>query len=151
MAMYLNQEFERSQQDQGSPPGPQQAPLRSQVSSLMNSSPIGRTASGLSPFTSPQGLGSLAPAVLPGLWRRASLPSQVTLQQQMSSLGQAYLPEDSLDSMTQLVPYGGTLNLPGQIEQAQSPRGDNDAPLTCSQSVKLRTERCFDVTIDSTM
>lgn len=79
------------------------------------------------------------------------MASQVTLQQQMSSLGQAYLPEDSLDSMTQLVPYGGTLNLPGQIEQAQSPRGDNDAPLTCSQSVKLRTERCFDVTIDSTM
>ena len=100
--MNLDQELDRSQQDQGSPLGPQQAPLRSQVSSLMNSSPIGRTASGLSPFTSPQGLGSLAPAVLPGLWRRASLPSQVTLQQQMSSLGQAYLPEDSLDSMAQL-------------------------------------------------
>jgi len=81
----------------------------------------------------------------------AYLPSQVTLQQQMSSLGQAYSPENSLDSMTQLVPYGSTLNLPEQIEQAQSPQGDNDAPLTCSQSVKLRTERCFDVTIDSTM
>ncbi|DBB09662.1 TPA: hypothetical protein ACH3X3_001309 [Trebouxia sp. C0006] len=120
--MDLNQEFRQSQQDQGSPPGPQQAPLRSQVSSLMNSSPIGRTASGLSPFTSPQGLGSLAPAVLPGLWRRASLPSQVTLQQQMSSLGQAYLPEDTLDSMAQLVPYGSTINLPGQIEQVQSPQ-----------------------------
>ncbi len=138
--MNLDQELDRSQQDQGSPLGPQQAPLRSQVSSLMNSSPIGRTASGLSPFTSPQGLGSLAPAVLPGLWRRASLPSQVTLQQQMSSLGQAYLPEDTLDSMAQLVPYGSTLNLPGQIEQVQSPQGDIDARLTCCQSVKLRTE-----------
>ena len=138
--MNLNQEFRRSQQDQGSPPGPQQAPLRSQVSSLMNSSSIGRTASGLSPFTSPQGLGSLAPAVLPGLWRRASLPSQVTLQQQMSSLGQAHLPEDTLDSTAQLVPYGSTLNLPGQIEQVQSPQGDIDARLTCCQSVKLRTE-----------
>jgi len=138
--MNLDQELKRSQHDQGSPPGPQQAPLRSQVSSLMNSSPIGRTASGLSPFTSPQGLGSLAPAVLPGLWRRASLPSQVTLQQQMSSLGQAYLPEDTLDSMAQLVPYGSTLNLPGQIEQVQSPQGGIDARLTCCQSVKLRTE-----------
>ena len=137
--MYVDQNLERSQQEQGSPPGPQQAPLRSQVSSLMNGSPIGRTASGLSPFTSPQGLGSLAPAVLPGLWRRASLPSQVTLQQQMSSLGQAYLPENSLDSMTQLVPYGSTLNLPGQVEQAQSPQGDDDTLLTCCQSVKLRT------------
>lgn len=106
----------------------------------MNSSPIGRTASGLSPFTSPQGLGSLAPAVLPGLWRRASLPSQVTLQQQMSSLGQAYLPEDTSDSMAQRNPYGSALNLPGQIEQVQSPQGDNDASLTCCQSVKLRTE-----------
>ena len=138
--MYLDKKLERSQQDQGSPPGPQQAPLRSQVSSVMNGSAIGRTASGLSPFTSPQGLGSLAPAVLPGLWRRASLPSQVTLQQQMSSLGQAYLPEDVSDSMTQLVPYGSTLNLPGQIEQAQSPQGDDDTPLTCCQSVKLLTE-----------
>lgn len=137
--MYLDQELERSQQDQGNPPSPQRVPLRSQVSSLMNNSPIGRTASGLSPFTSPQGLGSLASAVLPGLWRRASLPSQLTLQQQMSSLAQAYLPEDRTDSMTQLVPYGSTLNLPGQIEQAQSPQGDNDAPLTCCHSVKLWT------------
>jgi len=130
---------ERSQQDRGGredgglaraggPSALQQAPLRSQVSSLMNDSPIRRTGSGVSPFTSPQGLGSLAPAVLPGLLRRASLPSQITLQQQMSSLGQAYLPEDSLASTTQLVPYGSALNLPGQVEQAQSPRGDSLMP-----------------------
>lgn len=78
----------------------------------MDASPR-RTGSGISPFTSPQGLGSLAPAVLPGLWRRASLPSQLTLQQQMSSLGQQYLPQDNL---AQLMPYGSTLNLPGQVD-----------------------------------
>lgn len=104
----------------GSPRSPVQAPLRSQISSLMDTSPR-RTGSGISPFTSPQGLGSLAPAVLPGLWRRASLPSQLTLQQQMSSLGQQYLPEDNL---AQLMPYGSTLNLPGQVEDTQSVSGN---------------------------
>ena len=123
--------LERSLQDQvdldnrftrpGSPASPPLVPLRSQVSSLMSGSPIGRTGSGLSPFTSPQGLGSLAPAVLPGLWRRASLPSQVTVQQQMSTLGQTYLPEDVLGPAPQLIPYGSALNLPGQVEQARSP------------------------------
>ena len=108
----------------GSPIGPGpfspvQAPLRSQISSLMDTSPR-RTGSGISPFTSPQGLGSLAPAVLPGLWRRASLPSQVTLQQQMSSLGQQYLPEDNL---AQLMPYGSAFNLPGQVQDTQSASG----------------------------
>lgn len=102
-----------------SPLSPVQAPLRSQVSSLMNTSPR-RTGSGISPFTSPQGLGSLAPVVLPGLWRRASLPAQVSLQQQMSSLGQQYLPEDNL---AQLMPYGSALNLPGQVEDVQSVSG----------------------------
>ena len=106
-----------------SPVRPVQAPLRSQVSSLMSTSPR-RSGSGISPFTSPQGLGSLAPAVLPGLWRRASLPSQVTLQQQMSSLGQQYLPEEGLAAMTQLMPYGSALNLPGQVDEAQSVSGN---------------------------
>lgn len=124
----------------------------------MSDSPIGRTSSGVSPFTSPQGLGSLAPAVLPGLWRRASLQSQVTLQQQMSSLGQ--LPEDTLASMTQLLPYGGALNLPGQVEQPQSPQGafklsvllltSHQAELdlhsceqmTCSRSIAGRDHAC---------
>ena len=104
----------------GSPLSPVQAPLRSQVSSLMDTSPR-RTGSGISPFTSPQGLGSLAPAVLPGLWRRASLPSQLTLQQQMSSLGQQYLPEDNL---AQLMPYGSAFNLPGQVGDTQSVSGN---------------------------
>lgn len=124
----------------------------------MTDSPIGRTSSGVSPFTSPQGLGSLAPAVLPGLWRRASLQSQVTLQQQMSSLGQ--LPEETLASMTQLLPYGSALNLPGQIEQPQSPQGafklsvllltSHQAELdlhsceqmTCSQPIAGRDHAC---------
>ena len=101
--------------ESGSPLSPVQAPLRSQVSSLMDTSP--RNASGISPFTSPQRLGSLAPAVLPGMWRRASLPAQLILQQQMSSLGQQYLPQDKL---AQLMSYGSALNLPGQVEDTQS-------------------------------
>ena len=114
------------------------SPLRSQVSSLMSDSPVRRTGSGVSPFTSPQGLGSLAPAVLPGLWRRASLPSQVTLQQQMSSLGQAYLPDDNLAAMTQLMPYGSALNIPGQVEEARSPSG---MLLFCSAAACVSIQR----------
>ncbi|KAL3159984.1 hypothetical protein ABBQ38_010372 [Trebouxia sp. C0009 RCD-2024] len=102
-----------------SPRSPVQAPLRSQVSSLMHTSPR-RTGSGISPFTSPQGLGSLAPPVLPGLWRRASLSSGVSLQQQMSGLGQQYLPEDNL---AQLMSYGSTLSWPGQVGDPQSVSG----------------------------
>ena len=107
--------------ESGSPPSPVQAPLRSQVSSLMDTPSPRRTGSGISPFTSPQGLGSLAPAVLPGLWRRASLPSQLTLQQQMSNLGQQYLPQDNL---AQLMSYGSALNLPGQVEGTHSVSGN---------------------------
>ncbi|KAL3159986.1 hypothetical protein ABBQ38_010374 [Trebouxia sp. C0009 RCD-2024] len=99
-----------------SPLSPVEAPLRSQVSSLMNTSPR-KSGSGISPFTNPQGVGSLAPLVLPGLWRRASVPSGVSLQQQMSSLGQQYQPEDNA---AQLMPYGSALNLPGQVEDSQS-------------------------------
>ena len=125
----LRRSPEYSPQDQTDPEarnaraGSPISPLRSQVSSLMSDSPIRRTGSGVSPFTSPQGLGSLAPAVLPGLWRRASLPSQITLQQQMSSLGQAHLPDDNLAAMAQLMPYGSALNIPGQVEEARSPSG----------------------------
>ena len=120
-------------------PGSPISPLRSQVSSLMSDSPIRRTGSGVSPFTSPQGLGSLAPAVLPGLWRRASLQSQVTLQQQMSSLGQAYLPDDNLAAMAQLLPYGSALNLPGQVEEARTPSGKR---LICTAAGTL-LKACF--------
>lgn len=118
---------------------PVQAPLRSQVSSLTDTS-LRRTGTGVSPFTSPQGLGSLAPAVLPGLWRRASLPSQLTLQQQMSSLGQQYLPEDNL---AQLMPYGSALNLPGQVQDAQSVSG-NQLLLACAElNLSLQTCKHF--------
>lgn len=113
---------ERSGQpvEPSSPLSPVDAPLRSQVSSLMNTSPR-KTGSGIAVFTNPQGVGSLAPLVLPGLWRRASVPSGFSLQQQMSSLGQQYLPEAK---SAQLVPYGSALNLPGQVEDNQSVSGN---------------------------
>lgn len=47
----------------------------------------------------------------------------------MSSLGQQYLPEEGFGAMSQLMPYGSALNLPGQVDEAQSVSG-NELPLT---------------------
>ena len=109
-------------QDARGPIGPKSpfspAGLRSQVSSLMNTPQ--RAGSEYSLRMTPSGLRSRTSTVLPGLWKRASLPSGVSLQQQMSSLGQQYLPEDNL---AELMPYGSTLNSPAQIEDTQSVSG----------------------------
>ena len=117
-------------QDARGPIGPNSpvspAALRSQVSSLMSTPQ--RAGNEYAPRMTSKGLRSLNPTALPGLWKRGSLPSGISLQQQLSSLGQQYLPEDNL---AQLMPYGSALNLRAQIEDTQSVSGKYTVYSTC--------------------
>ena len=78
-----------------------------------------------SPFTNPQGLGSLASAVLPGMWRRASQPLPSYMLDEISPQPVAPVPvlsQPAVPELTQRPSSAGKVLIPVKQKATSRPR-----------------------------